>query len=112
MLECALSRRVTERDIVEHDLASRAPDRDRIRLLLDLRLRLEQLERMAKADELLLELAHRRSDLLERLVNRRDIGHHDQELAGREPTLKHLPASDSEHERGAGGRQGVHTERE
>jgi hypothetical protein len=78
--------------------------------LLDVGFGVEQVQRAAQGDELLLEAAHRVRDLLERLVHRGDVAHDDEQLAGAELAAQHTGGAEPEHQRGP--RRGDHRDHE
>ena len=103
---------VAEMDILEGDVPPGADEGVRPLHVLDLGLGVEEVERDLEADDLILERADRGADRLERLVDGRHIGHHDEQLADREAALQGVVGPVAQHERRADRGGHVHGERE
>jgi hypothetical protein len=92
---------VGEVHVLERDGAARAPDRHGVRGLLDLLLRVEQVQRRVELHELVVELADRRADLLERLVDGGDVGDQHEQLADGDVAPDHLVGAEAQDETSA-----------
>ena len=80
VLQGSVPTRIVEVEAFHCDRAPHVLEVVRVRLILHVGNDLHDLARESQCDEVVLELAHRRADRLERLVDRPDVRDHDEQL--------------------------------